>query len=340
MYLKKILLALAALSAWGASQAQVSEGDFQALKKLYEATGGAKWTDSRGWDFSAGTESVKSWEPEDKSGWYGIRVFKGRVIGISLSRNNLKGNIPAEICSLDELCWLHLPSNQLSGALPDSIGNLSRLYSLSITNNKLSGALPASFVNIGKNAAAPRKADDGFDEKSRVSIALHRNKFRHIDTALLNMPLLNMDCGFELFVDKKSFKEKPPVCFKKFDEDALVYSKNYVIDRMEDEPVFFPYCLDELPKFDGKTDFLKFRHYMQEYVVFPKKQVNLEQLLSMTFVVGKDGKITIRRISGDTRSNARKVLLESAQYWQPGMLNGKPVSTSYSYTINFTMRDY
>ena len=64
-----------------------------ALVALYSATDGDNWKNNEGW---------LSALPIDE--WYGIRVNEdGRVIELTLSDNQLSGEIPAELESLSEL---------------------------------------------------------------------------------------------------------------------------------------------------------------------------------------------------------------------------------------------
>ena len=49
--MKRILPILAALLLCGPISAQISTADFEALRALYEATGGADWKNNSGWDF-------------------------------------------------------------------------------------------------------------------------------------------------------------------------------------------------------------------------------------------------------------------------------------------------
>ena len=336
--MKKLLLLLLPFFA-ETSSAQVSESDFQALKAFYEATNGAKWVDNTGWDFSQGAEVVKSWEPEDRSGWYGVTVnSSGRVIGISLPRNNLVGYLPNEICNLQKLKWLSLSYNQLKGVIPDNIGQLTLLESLSLSNNKLQGQLPASFYEVGKDAATPEKDEDGWDTKSNFYVTLANNSIKGINAAqLVSMPLFCKDAGFEISLDKTSCKGKLPKELKKWDK-RVVYSKNYIIDRVEDEPIFSPWSVDVPAKFDGSSDIGMFRLYVSERLKFPENQKNEEQVVTISFVVDKEGKIYIRKIQGDIRNNARSVVLSTAKYWKPAKLNDKPVSVGYSIPIIFKKR--
>jgi Leucine-rich repeat (LRR) protein len=55
---------------------------------------------------------------------------------INLAKNNLTGNLPIRIDSLQSLATLNVSDNQLSGAIPQTIKQLSQLVQLDISNNR------------------------------------------------------------------------------------------------------------------------------------------------------------------------------------------------------------
>ncbi|CAE7939507.1 GSO1 [Symbiodinium sp. KB8] len=78
-----------------------------------------------------------------------VKVKDGRVVGISASRRQLKGNIPAELGNLTALQNLDLAMNQLTGEIPTEIHKLTRLRYLNLFDNKLTGPIPKE---VGKMA--------------------------------------------------------------------------------------------------------------------------------------------------------------------------------------------
>ena len=62
-------------------------------------------------------------------------------------KNELSGEIPAELGNLTSLTWLFLHENELSGEIPTELGSLTSLKRLYLTQNMLSGAIP---VALGK----------------------------------------------------------------------------------------------------------------------------------------------------------------------------------------------
>ena len=106
--------------------------DREILALVYEATGGARWTDDEHW---------LSDRPLDE--WKGVRTDPdGGVIYLLLSSNNLTGLVPRELGSLSSLIDLRLGSNNLTGPIPPELGGLSNLALLDIRENDLTGPVP------------------------------------------------------------------------------------------------------------------------------------------------------------------------------------------------------
>ena len=125
-------------------------GDKAVLVALYNATGGANWTNNTNW---------LSDKPIGE--WHGVTTNKqGRVIDLGLFENNLVGAIPAELGNLSELKVLGLGSNQLTGAIPPSLGNLSNLTLLYLWNNHLSGSIPPELGKLSNLTGLALQAND------------------------------------------------------------------------------------------------------------------------------------------------------------------------------------
>ena len=114
------------------------DSDRAALIALYDATGGANWTNRTNW---------LSDEPLEH--WYGVTTDDGgRVTQLLLRENNLNGPIPAAVGNLTGLVRLDFQGNQLSGSIPGSLGNLSNLEQLRLYDNQLSGSVPTWLGNL------------------------------------------------------------------------------------------------------------------------------------------------------------------------------------------------
>ncbi|HPR32411.1 MAG TPA: hypothetical protein PLK12_09955, partial [Prolixibacteraceae bacterium] len=128
-----------------ATKAQVSEQEFQALKALYNSTGGDSWNNRTGWE-NINTTATKD---DVTTAWFGISTITGgHITEMSLTANNLDGGIPSEIGSLTWLNWLSFYNNNLSGSIPAEFGNLINLTGFNLYQNRLSGELPATMSNL------------------------------------------------------------------------------------------------------------------------------------------------------------------------------------------------
>ena len=67
---------------------------------------------------------------------------------IDLSNNNLEGSIPSTIGNCSYLKVLDLGNNNLTGLIPGALGQLEQLQSLHLNNNSLSGMIPPTFQNL------------------------------------------------------------------------------------------------------------------------------------------------------------------------------------------------
>ena len=130
-------------SAWqfmtpGVVQPTSPDSDRAALIALYNATGGANWTNRTNW---------LSDEPLEH--WYGVTTDDdGRVTQLLLRENNLNGPIPAAVGNLTGLVRLDFQGNQLSGTIPSSLSNLAGLEILLLYGNRFTGTIPSSLGNL------------------------------------------------------------------------------------------------------------------------------------------------------------------------------------------------
>ena len=95
--------------------------DREALTALYNATGGANWTNNNGW---------LSDRPIGE--WHGVTADRaGRVTRLALNSNGLAGTLPPELGGLSGLGTLYLHGNGgLTGSLPSEMRQLTGLSTL------------------------------------------------------------------------------------------------------------------------------------------------------------------------------------------------------------------
>ena len=112
--------------------------DREVLEVLYDATGGESWTETTNWKTAATLAE-----------WHGVSTDKeGRVTGLSLSENGLRGPLPDALGNLANLESLRVGSNELTGPVPSSLGRLSNLRDLSLGWNELTGRIPDALGNL------------------------------------------------------------------------------------------------------------------------------------------------------------------------------------------------
>ena len=142
--IRRIALAFALVTVFllfpAESQAGIPATEREALIALYNATGGANWTDNTDWLGGEGTECT----------WFGITCHEeeNNVRHLALRNNNLVGTIPAELGNLERPQTLELSANQLTGEIPPELGNLAGLSRLMLADNRLAGKIPSELGNL------------------------------------------------------------------------------------------------------------------------------------------------------------------------------------------------
>jgi Leucine-rich repeat (LRR) protein len=175
--MKKIYTLIIVLLAFSATiKAQVSEQEFQALKALYNATGGDNWTNRTGWEH-INTTATKD---DVTTGWYGIGAIENSHVTIlNIDNNNMTGTLPAQI---GDLMWMQefaLGSNKISGIIPSEIGNLINLNSISLNSNQISGPLPQSMKNL-RNLKYLTLSSNPINSEFPGSILMHLTQLENL----------------------------------------------------------------------------------------------------------------------------------------------------------------
>ena len=129
--------------------------DYYALVELYNATDGPNWTNATNWASAAPLNE-----------WHGVDTDSGgRVTGLTLQDNNLRGPLPTVLVQLTNLEWLSLGTNQLTGAIPPELGQLTKLSGLDLALNQLTGEIPSELGQLTKlsDVEPSREPVDGRD---------------------------------------------------------------------------------------------------------------------------------------------------------------------------------
>ena len=112
--------------------------DRAALVALYDATGGANWTNKTNWSTTAALST-----------WHGVTTDSdGRVTRLYLYDNELTGTIPASLGDLSNLTALSLYRNELTGSIPGELGGMTSLQYLYLSDNELTGTIPAALAGM------------------------------------------------------------------------------------------------------------------------------------------------------------------------------------------------
>lgn len=139
--LSGLLISINSYSAVNCQQIDITgipQSECQALIAFYNATGGKEWINSTNWD-----------TPTPCNTWFGVSVEEGTVIGLSLVKNNLRGNnLPPEMLNLKNLTSLELVGNYLSGNLPVFLPQFPKLTEVYLDENHFEGAIPPEYGNF------------------------------------------------------------------------------------------------------------------------------------------------------------------------------------------------
>ena len=121
------------------SSCKVCQGSHcSTLETIYTQTDGASWRQSDGWLASS-----------DPCQWHGVQCSNQDITHLALPNNNLSGNLPNTLSSLQNLQNLDLSSNDLQGEIPATYSELKQLTRLDLSDNQLTGILPLEIATLG-----------------------------------------------------------------------------------------------------------------------------------------------------------------------------------------------
>jgi hypothetical protein len=106
------------------------------------------------------------------------------------------------------------------------------------------------------------------------------------------------------------------------------------IKAQEEEIIYMGEAIYKDPEFKGGIE--KFKDYIQQNYVFPKKANEMNREIQASFVTGKDGRlgdIKLIKDVGDGMGQELIRILEKSENWTPGSQNGKMVRNLFSITL-------
>ncbi|WP_456312064.1 leucine-rich repeat domain-containing protein [Pseudomonas shirazensis] len=120
------------------SETPLIAAEYDALVAFFQSAGGSGWKEP--WDISSNNLHEKKWK--------GVITNDGHVISISLTDNNLTGNISAELGKFTELQNLTLNRNKLKGTIPESVSKITKLKTVDLSENELTEIEAAFAANV------------------------------------------------------------------------------------------------------------------------------------------------------------------------------------------------
>ena len=197
-----------------AAEVALPENDRDVLKTFYDRALGDGWTDGTNW-----------LSDEPLSEWAGVETDdSGRVVGLSLPGNNVKGPIHSSIGQLDRLVTLDLSRNWVTGSVPPEVGKLARLRELVLNVNGVGGELPEELGNLDSLRTVNLVATlvSGRVPASFADLEL--------DTLLVNGTSLCVPPSLASWLDSIPQTDSPPTCSSRVTLDPTSLTFNAVGD--------------------------------------------------------------------------------------------------------------
>jgi protein TonB len=124
---------------------------------------------------------------------------------------------------------------------------------------------------------------------------------------------------------------------------AEANSDNFILDNTftQDNGPVYMHC-EKMPEFPGGE--AAFNDYLRTTINYPEPAVadKAEGRVVVRFIVRSNGEISdaqiLRSVRPDMDEECMKVI-KSMPEWNPGIINEKPVSVSYSVTIRFLLHN-
>ena len=117
-----------------------------ALRRVYEAMGGASWTGGKNANWMVGLPCEDGWAGVDCTS--SDSELPSAIVKLKLGRVGAVGTIPTEVGLLTDLDALWFSSNDLTGTVPSELGLLGKANTVYISKNSLEGTLPEELGNL------------------------------------------------------------------------------------------------------------------------------------------------------------------------------------------------
>lgn len=113
-----------------------------------------------------------------------------------------------------------------------------------------------------------------------------------------------------------------------------------IVEAPKEEKTFEMFDIQKPPSFPGgETELFKFLQKNIEYPALAKEN-NIQGVVPITFVIGKDGSVSdvsiLRDIGGGCGKEAVRVV-KAMPKWVPGEANGNPVKVRYTLPVRFKL---
>jgi protein TonB len=113
-----------------------------------------------------------------------------------------------------------------------------------------------------------------------------------------------------------------------------------IVEAPKEEKTFEMFDIQKPPSFPGgEAELFKFLQKNIEYPALAKEN-NIQGVVPITFVIGKDGSVTdvsiLRDIGGGCGKEAVRVVKVMPK-WVPGEANGNPVKVRYTLPVRFKL---
>ncbi|GMY13611.1 probable leucine-rich repeat receptor-like protein kinase At1g35710, partial [Fagus crenata] len=143
---------------------------------------------------------------------------------LSLSQNNLTGELSPSITNLTQLEVFKISNNSISGPIPDELGKLKNLYFLDLSYNNLTGSIPSILGLLSHNSLTGSIPSELFGDLPRLS---HIDLSYNYLTGNIPLSLSNIN---DLNLSNNSLEGRIPDDFKKFGLATFIGNKNLCCD--------------------------------------------------------------------------------------------------------------